>query len=74
MFRRTNEMHKFLQMIFIFTIFLLAVRVSDWTTCPSSGTLSVKLYHAVGTFVQACLAAARLYNHAATLNISETLD
>ena len=42
-------MHKFLQTIFILTMFLLAVHISDEPTRPSPGALSIKLYHAVGT-------------------------
>ena len=35
-------------------------------TLPSSGALSSKLYHAVGTFVRASPVATWLYNHVAT--------
>ena len=58
--RRTNKMHKFLQTIFIFPMFLLVLNVSEEPTRPSLGALSIKLYHVVGTFVQASLAATWL--------------
>ena len=61
-------MHKFLQTIFILTMFLLALHISEEPTRPSSGALSIKLYHAVGTFVQASLAATWLLGKTAVLS------
>ena len=52
----TYEMHSSLQIIFI-PPFFLAVHVSKETSRPSLGALSSILYQAVGTIVQAVLAA-----------------
>ena len=48
-----------LQILFIL-LFFTCCTCFGRTTRPSSGALSSELYHVVGTFVQASLAAARL--------------
>ena len=60
-------MNKLLQTIFIFPMLLLALHISEEPTRPSSGALSIKLYHAVGTFVQASLAATWLLGRTTVL-------